>query len=215
MTKAIRIEHPKTGKGVYTSYGEKNYDLRNILQFKFCRDDVRHPAPSRDSLLVANMQKQGFDIVEWAFPEKFVFGFSTKEQCRAWFFSDVVLQLIHECGFKLMEIESENVVMGNTQVCIASDQITQKTLFDILEYFGIPKSPIEFITECKFEELLKSNPPPQISSCDLCVDLALEEYEQSLKRTGVLQLSQFFPYQLSQLSRNNFILKSIPNISDD
>lgn len=205
MATIIRLEHPKTGKGVYTSYGEKTQDLQEILKYKFAQDEIRHPTPTKDSLLVANLLNRGIDIEFRCLPERFVFGFANKEQCRAWFFSDVVLQLIHECGFKLYEIESEKVVFGNTQVCVATDEIDNKTAFDVLEYFGLEEININFISDDELEELLKVHPPAHKSSYDLCVDLALEEYEQLLKKNGAIQPDQFFPYELSYFTRQQFI----------
>ena len=132
----FRIEDEK-GCGVYR--GETN--LYNYRKYgDFTRDRV-HPVPKCDSKLMQSIPKCGkrldcFGVEEpkfkWIF--NFVFGFSSIEQLRAWFYEDEVIEWLHENGFSLVVYEGI-AYHGNCQSIVrqGSKQIQKLSLTTLLE----------------------------------------------------------------------------------
>jgi hypothetical protein len=75
----------------------------------------RHPAPSQDSQLVANFKASKYkgDVGRSGDVRPFIFGFSSIEQLRAWFFADEVLSYLFDNGFSLWESNCE-IFAGNS-----------------------------------------------------------------------------------------------------
>ena len=126
-----RIESAK-GIGLYNFF-KADYFVHSVLV-----DRHRHPSPSDDSLLVANVRKASncnyFDI------EAFMrFGFCSVEQLRSWIYKDEWLVKLHEYGLKISEYKlySEHVHEGNTQAIFDSRQVLHKQQWSIIEYFRL------------------------------------------------------------------------------
>ena len=127
----FRIESAK-GIGLY-AYSKALHFAHGTLV-----DRHRHPTPSDDSLLVANVRKASsfkfFHIEEYM-----RFGFCSVEQLRSWIYKDEWLVKLHEYGLKIAEYKlyNENVHEGNTQAIFDSREVLHKQQFSILEYFNL------------------------------------------------------------------------------
>lgn len=132
--KLIRIEHPKTGKGIYSSVDRRSRRLTDAIFDNFLRGD-KHPEPENDSKLWPQIESKY--NVSGAWEATFLlYGFASIEQLRAWFYGDSVLFLMAGDGFEIVEIEGD-VTDGHTQATIDSHSITSKKSFNLLDYLGL------------------------------------------------------------------------------
>lgn len=126
-----RIESAK-GIGLY-SYRKADEFAHGTLV-----DEHRHPTPSDDSLLVANVREytcRNYFQIE----DHMRFGFCSLEQLRSWIYQDEWLVKLHKYGLKIAEyrLYSENVCEGNTQAIFDGGEVLHKKQYSILEYFGL------------------------------------------------------------------------------
>ncbi len=95
----------------------------------------RHPAPTKDSLLVkANPTIFNPDLYydeRAALMKPFSFGFSAMEQFRAWFYRDSVLRALKEAGFHLGFYEGMGYI-GHTQAVMKTDTMTLVNLEELI-----------------------------------------------------------------------------------
>lgn len=126
-----RIESAK-GVGLYSYAKAAEFAHRTLIDCK------RHPTPSDDSLLVANVQEytcKSYFYID----EHMHFGFCSVEQLRSWIYKDEWLVKLHKYGLKIAEyrLYSENVCEGNTQAIFDGGEVLHKKQYSILEYFGL------------------------------------------------------------------------------
>ncbi len=79
----------------------------------------KHPSPSRDSALwqgLKDAQKCG----PTGYPDvrPYIFGFSSLEQLRAWFFADEVLKYLYENGFRLYSSNAQRIAGNSQAICL-------------------------------------------------------------------------------------------------
>lgn len=89
-------------------------------------DSERHPIPMRDSKL-RKTASHLFDTecyTTFDAPD-FIFGYSSLDQLRAWFYKDEPLRILHDKGYKLLHLEGE-CYHGNSQAVI--NKTTMKVL---------------------------------------------------------------------------------------
>jgi len=75
----------------------------------------RHPAPHQDSALW-----EGLEIEQGGYPDvkPYIFGFSSLEQLRAWFFADKVLKYLRENGFRLYSSNVQRIAGNSQAICL-------------------------------------------------------------------------------------------------
>lgn len=130
-----RIED-ESGCGVYRG-------TRSLYNYeKFCEfeKDRVHPMPRKDSKLMASLPKRSREIgffgeesIKSLFLSEFVFGFSSPEQLRAWFYEDEVLVWLGMNGFSLV-VYNGYAHHGNSQSIVkkGSKKIQKISLADFL-----------------------------------------------------------------------------------
>lgn len=126
-----RIESVK-GIGLYSYAKAAEFAHGTLI------DCHRHPTPSDDSLLVANVREytcRNYFHIE----DHMRFGFCSVGQLRNWIYQDEWLVKLHKYGLKIAEyrLYSENVCEGNTQAIFDGKQVLHKQQYSILEYFGL------------------------------------------------------------------------------
>ena len=130
MKTIFRIEDAKTGIGMYHS-GKAQFFMNE-------GDYDNHPAPSRDSLLVQNInvfkKRDGY-----ASASDFKYGFDSIKQMRRWLYEDRWLKQLDTNGLKLAEIDVDesNLIVGHTQVMFRNE--VSKRHYKINEYFNQDK----------------------------------------------------------------------------
>ena len=128
MSKFYRIEN-KAGHGPYHS---NSLFTAGFKMEKYSGD--RHPSPSQDSALWEGL-KAAQNCGSTGFPDvhPYIFGFSSLEQLRAWFFADEVLTYLHEQGFRLYESEVERIAGNSQAICLKENwAAAEKKEIDIL-----------------------------------------------------------------------------------
>lgn len=118
MTTVYRIEDSE-GRGMYYYR-----NTRNPISY----EPARHPVPGCDSLLMAS----GFPLYG---SQHLNYGFISIEQLRSWIYRDEWLLGLHELGYVLAVIESDEVYVGNTQAVFLRPEVYTK--HSILEYFNL------------------------------------------------------------------------------
>lgn len=135
--KLIRIEHPKTGCGIYYSRSQRSQKLNNFL-CDFSAGE-KHPEPRDDSKLYITL-KEKYRTVRLedgvAGAGFLLYGFSSINQLRAWFYSDDILQEMHNSGFVIVEIEGD-ITEGNCQATVDKTTITSKVQFNLEKYLNL------------------------------------------------------------------------------
>lgn len=124
-TEIYRIENEK-GEGVYRAESRSIYFVVNEVKadYQDYQNERRHPTPDRDSKLVDSLPRKAFfgnskvdPIIDCNYISNFIFGFSSVDQLRMWFFNNNILVGLHNCGFKVVVYKGE-VYHGNTQAVI-------------------------------------------------------------------------------------------------
>jgi len=113
-TTFYRIEN-ELGEGPYRS----SPCLENDCEF--WNPTEKHPLPYRDSLLNENFFAVTDKTLNEITLEEFVFGFTSIEQFRSWFFDDRVVKWLHKNGFGLYCAEV-SVVAGHSQALCSSEE---------------------------------------------------------------------------------------------
>jgi len=95
--------------------------------------------PYNDSLLVENVPKDRWGRLE--IRAEHFFGFSSKEQLRAWLYEDVFLTDLHDHGFvmKTFVVPSEHFFLGHTQVIFVRKEAISSTEYSLLAYFNLSR----------------------------------------------------------------------------
>lgn len=127
MSLIYRIEGPD-GKGMYWS-AARVPSVCNGMQGDY------HPLPEDDSKL----QEQMDNVSDMKI---YRFGFDSVEQLRAWVYSDVWLQELHDAGFKLITLhykKESDVLVGYTQVMYNPEHVLHLHTHSIPEYFNLPQ----------------------------------------------------------------------------
>jgi hypothetical protein len=115
--KIFRIEERETGEGVY-----QNMLSYLIIDRWACRiglENAKHPAPCKDAKLWANLSKVR--------TEDYVFGFSSLDQCKKWFYDPILLEHLAFAGMVLNVYDVKNYFEGFTQaVFLKSEHVKNK-----------------------------------------------------------------------------------------
>lgn len=105
-------------------------------------DPLRHPLPWHDTFLMESFEKVlGYSLnVEEAydeFPEELFCGFKDFDQFSNWFYNHDILDKLEWHGFKISIYESEEVILGSSQVLFDpySDTCEFLNAIDIAEFF--------------------------------------------------------------------------------
>ena len=137
MTKIYRIQHKETKDGVYKYRGESPKYSEQFGEI-VCNGDSSevHPGPLDDSLFKDNYLEKGGSALDIYFKlTKYIFGFESIEQLRFWLYNDSMICFLAEWDFELVIYESENVIVGNTQVAFEKESakiIEKNPLLDLL-----------------------------------------------------------------------------------
>ena len=122
MSKFYRIQN-KEGQGPYSSavsLRDSNINWENYSENK-------HPAPCSDSLLWQNLKcKLHCGPIGHPDVRPFIFGFSSIDQLRAWFFNDEVIKWMVAHGFSLWESGCEPV-QGNSQAVLLKSEFDSQS----------------------------------------------------------------------------------------
>ncbi len=131
-----RIEHKDSGWGIYRGGG---YNYNPIISDYHHSAPKRHPLPYNDSLLVENGPKDRWGALD--IRDMHFFGFSSKEQLRAWLYEDVFLTDLHDHGFvmKTFVVPVEHFFLGHTQVVFVRQEAISSTEHSLLEYFNLSR----------------------------------------------------------------------------
>lgn len=142
MKTIFRIED-KAGQGMYRS--DKFGSSQHNPMYGDGYDDMKHPLPHNDSLLMSNMRiwhaAQGnTEQSQKSCPvvDAFNFGFASQEQLRNWIYKDEWLVKLDQKFFlTLYAVPDEFVVVGHTQACFIREQVVNKRRYNITDYFVI------------------------------------------------------------------------------
>lgn len=123
-----RIEN-SLGEGVYRGLGQSFIDT-------YLSKSERHPVPHKDSKLVTEARHL-FSKCRWLWWEgdNFVFGFQNIQALKSWFYTNKVLQALHDKGFAVNQYEGE-VYHGNTQSVVNTEtykKINSLSLLDLMD----------------------------------------------------------------------------------
>lgn len=126
-----RIEHAESTGGMYVG-GRGLYDIAGSAG-----DDIynnpRHPLPNEDSVLMAS----GIPRNAWGIKDlqRLHFGFASVEQLRNWLYKDQWLVGLHDAGYVLAIIETEEAYIGSTQAVFLRPDVYEKV--SIKDYFKL------------------------------------------------------------------------------
>ena len=101
----------------------------NLYDCPVWSEDDRHPLPYRDTKLKESIEKETGEtfsevtIFKGRFQE-FVYGFSSLEQLRTWFYNDEIIKWLAANGFILAESSDCESISGNSQA------VTLKSKYD-------------------------------------------------------------------------------------
>lgn len=133
MKKFYRLED-KDGYGIYISDSDASYACANFSQ----RHKDRHPGPHRDSKLIEECEGTNIFGESYASDDKwfqgrdYIFGFSSPDQFRSWFFNDKFLKFAEKKGIKLNLYETDDSFQGNTQMIARKETLIFVGKCDIL-----------------------------------------------------------------------------------
>jgi len=133
MKQFYRLENSK-GHGIYAS----EEDIADFCRKFSNKHKERHPAPEEDSKLLENCK--GADIFQVSYysgvnyfrGSDYIFGFSSPDQFRAWFFNDKFLKFAEKKGIKLNLYETDDSFKGNTQMIARKESLVFVGECDIL-----------------------------------------------------------------------------------
>lgn len=133
MKKFYRLEDSEKC-GIYLSGSSASVACCKFSQ----KHKSKHPGPERDSKLVEECEGTGIFGESYACDDKwfqgrdYVFGFSSPDQFRAWFFNDKFLKFAEKKGIKLNLYETDDSFCGNTQMIARKETLIFVGECDIL-----------------------------------------------------------------------------------
>lgn len=130
-TTVYRIEHAETKAGMYRLAGVDLYQI--MTSYGWDGDQDRHPSPESDSVLM----QSGIPGNTWGLGEisHLRFGFASVDQLRSWLYKDEWLLGLHNHGYVLAIIETEEAYIGSTQAVFLRPEVYETV--SIKEYFKL------------------------------------------------------------------------------
>ena len=133
MQTVFRIQHKDTGKGMYRHTGRC---LASICSSSYDVEYDRHPTPWEDSKLTDSILEKYDSVGSVIYNESpYLYGFISVDQLRSWLYRDEWLLGLHNEGYILIVVETDDVYTGNSQAVFTAPN--GYVTHSIKEYFNL------------------------------------------------------------------------------